>query len=114
VTTRQEALSGVLTKLKLRVESDVGKSNGAHWIEQAAPLPYGVAIACGGGQTWHLETVRRIGKPRHWRAFLALLGVKSLCAGMVGWRRSADRTSLRSISLLTGNFTGKLAISGFK
>jgi len=28
-----------------------------------------------------------------------------------GWRRSADRTGLRAISLQTGNFTGKLPIS---
>jgi hypothetical protein len=28
------------------------------------------------------------------------------------WRRSADRTRLRSNSLLTGNFTGKITISG--
>src|SRR5260370_39453723 len=34
-------------------------------------------------------------------------------AGLVGWRRSADRTRLRANSLLTGNFTGKNAISGF-
>ena len=27
-----------------------------------------------------------------------------------GWRRSADRTCLHANSLLTGNFTGKLAI----
>ena len=33
-------------------------------------------------------------------------------AGMRGWRRSADRTSLQMDSLLTGNFTGKTAISG--
>jgi hypothetical protein len=36
VTTRQEALSGVLTRRKLRVESDLGKRSGARWIEQAA------------------------------------------------------------------------------
>ncbi len=36
VTTSQEALSGVLTRRKLRVESDLGKRRGAHWIEQAA------------------------------------------------------------------------------
>jgi hypothetical protein len=28
-----------------------------------------------------------------------------------GWRRSADRTRLQANSLLTGNFTGKFAIS---
>ena len=32
-------------------------------------------------------------------------------AGLVGWRRSADRTRLQGNSLLTGNFTGKSAIS---
>jgi hypothetical protein len=31
---------------------------------------------------------------------------------MRGWRRSADRTGLQANSLLTGNFTGKIAISG--
>ena len=29
-----------------------------------------------------------------------------------GWRRSADRTRLHANSLLTGNFTGKIAVSG--
>ena len=29
-----------------------------------------------------------------------------------GWRRSADRTRLQTNSLLTGNFTGKIAVSG--
>jgi hypothetical protein len=33
-------------------------------------------------------------------------------AGMGGWRRSADRTSLRCNSLPTGNFTGKFVILG--
>jgi hypothetical protein len=32
--------------------------------------------------------------------------------GLVGWRRSADRTCLQPNSLLTGNFTGKFAILG--
>jgi hypothetical protein len=30
------------------------------------------------------------------------------------WRRSADRTGLHADSLLTGNFTGKISISGLK
>jgi len=30
-------------------------------------------------------------------------------AGMRGWRRSADRARLQPNSLLTGNFTGKIA-----
>jgi hypothetical protein len=30
------------------------------------------------------------------------------------WRRSADRTGLQANTLLTGNFTGKIAISGLK
>jgi hypothetical protein len=30
-------------------------------------------------------------------------------AGMVGWRRSADRTRLHANSLLSGNFTGNFA-----
>jgi hypothetical protein len=33
-----------------------------------------------------------------------------LSAGLVGWRRSVDRTCLHTISLLTGNFTGNFAI----
>jgi hypothetical protein len=32
-------------------------------------------------------------------------------AGMPGWRCSADRTGLPANSLLTGNLTGKIAIS---
>lgn len=31
-------------------------------------------------------------------------------AGMVGWRRSDDRTGLQPNSLQTGNFTGKIAV----
>jgi hypothetical protein len=38
---------------------------------------------------------------------------KSPNTGLVGWRRSADRTLLHTNSLLTANFTGNLAISGF-
>ncbi|MGA2058566.1 MAG: hypothetical protein ABSG88_25095 [Bradyrhizobium sp.] len=33
-------------------------------------------------------------------------------AGMPGWRRSAYRTYLQLNSLQTGNFTGKITISG--
>jgi hypothetical protein len=35
-----------------------------------------------------------------------------LTAGLVGWRRSADRARLRVKSLLTGNFTGNFAVLG--
>jgi len=35
-------------------------------------------------------------------------------ARLLGWRRSADRTGLQANSLLTGNFTGKFAISGLR
>jgi hypothetical protein len=35
-------------------------------------------------------------------------------AGMPGWRRSDDRTGLQPNSLQTGNFTGKITISGLK
>src|SRR5258705_8217864 len=41
-------------------------------------------------------------------------GKVSRRAGLAGWRRSADRTSLQANSLLTGNFTGKFAISGLR
>jgi hypothetical protein len=37
----------------------------------------------------------------------------SLKRGLPDWRRSADRTRLRPNSLLTGNFTGKIAFFGF-
>ena len=33
---------------------------------------------------------------------------------MPGWRRSDDRTGLQPNSLQTGNFTGKITISGLK
>jgi hypothetical protein len=56
------------------------------------------------------ETVSRFAQARHWRAFLSLLRAKSPVVGLVGWRRSADRTRLWADSLLTGNFTGNLAI----
>jgi hypothetical protein len=48
-----------------------------------------------------------------WDSFLSiLLGVECLGAGLVGWRRSADRTSLQANSLVSGNFTGNFAILG--
>jgi hypothetical protein len=58
------------------------------------------------------ETDSPFAKARHWRAFLSLLRAKSPVAGLPGWRRSADRTRLHPNSLLTGNFTGKIAGSG--
>ena len=66
----------------------------------------------GSRQIWSLETDRKFAKARHWRAFLVLLRAKSLGAGLVGWRRSADRACLHANSLVTGNFTGKIAILG--
>jgi hypothetical protein len=66
------------------------------------------------GQIRSLETDNQFAKARYWRAFLRLLGVVSLSVGLVGWRRSADRTRLQANSLLTGNFTGNFAISGLK
>jgi hypothetical protein len=39
-----------------------------------------------------------------------LIGRSGRMPGLPGWRRSADRTYLRPISLLTGNFTGNFAI----
>ena len=64
----------------------------------------------GIGQIWSLEADRKFAKARHWRAFLVLLRVKSLGAGLVGWLRSGIRTNLHAISLLTGNLTGKIAV----
>lgn len=43
-----------------------------------------------------------------------LIGRSRRMSGLVGWRRSADRARLRAISLLSGNFTGKITISGLK
>jgi hypothetical protein len=63
----------------------------------------------GRGHIWSLETDRQFAKACHWRAFLALPRAKSQSAGLVGWRRSADRASLRAISLLSGNLTGNFA-----
>jgi hypothetical protein len=64
------------------------------------------------GQIWSLETDRQFARARHWRAFLGLLRVESLGAGLVGWRRSADRACLRMNCLLTGNFTGNSTFPG--
>jgi hypothetical protein len=47
-----------------------------------------------------LETDRQFAKARHWQAFLRVLGTFSLIAGLVGWRRSADRTRLQANSLV--------------
>jgi hypothetical protein len=59
-----------------------------------------------------LETGGQFAKARHWRAFLRASWPFYLDAVLAGWRRSADRTSLRRNSLLTGNFTGNFAILG--
>src|ERR1700736_6437790 len=64
------------------------------------------------GQFRSPETDRQFAKARHWRAFLRVQRVKSPGAGLVGWRRSADRTSLQANSLVSGNFTGNFAILG--
>jgi hypothetical protein len=64
----------------------------------------------GTAQIRSLETHLQFSKARHWRAFLALPRVMSPGVGLVGWRRSADRTRLRCNPLLTGNFTGNFAI----
>jgi hypothetical protein len=57
---------------------------------------------------WRLFTKSQ--KAHHWQAFLPLQGAKSLSAGLVGGRRSADRTRLHADSLLTGKFKGNFAI----
>jgi len=41
-----------------------------------------------------------------------LIGRCRRMSGLVGWRRSADRTCLYENSLVSGNFTGNFAISG--
>ena len=65
----------------------------------------------GRGHNWSLETDSQFSKAGHWRAFLALVRAKSQGAGLPGWRRSADRTSLHENSLLSGNLPGNFAIS---
>jgi len=62
-------------------------------------------------ENWSLETAGQFAKARHWRAFLPVSGTFSLGAALPGWRRSAHRAGLHANSLLTGNFTGKFAIS---
>jgi hypothetical protein len=62
------------------------------------------------GQTRSPETHWKFAKARHWRAIMRGPGTYSPAATLPGWRRSADRTRLRANSLLTGNFTGKIAI----
>jgi hypothetical protein len=57
------------------------------------------------------KTGAEFAEARHWRAITRGSGQFSLSSGLPGWRRSADRTCLHEISLLTGNFTGKFAIS---
>jgi hypothetical protein len=59
-----------------------------------------------------LETGAEFAKARHWRAFLRISRTFSLSTGLPGWRRSAVRTGLHTISLLTGNFTGNFGIPG--
>jgi hypothetical protein len=59
-----------------------------------------------------LETSAWFAKARYWRAFLRVSGRFSLSAGLAGWGCSADRTRLHTNSLLTGNFTGNVAILG--
>ena len=66
------------------------------------------------GENRSLETSGQVAKARHWRAFVRVSGIFSLRAGLVGWRRSADRARLQANSLLTGNFTGNFAIQGFE
>jgi hypothetical protein len=54
------------------------------------------------GQFRSPETDSQFANARHGRAFLRLPRVNSPDAGLVGWRRSADRTCLQPNSLLTG------------
>ena len=67
-------------------------------------------IRARSGQIRSLETGRQFAKARHWQAFLVFPVVKSLWAGLPGWRPSADRTRLHANSLLSGNLTGNSAI----
>jgi hypothetical protein len=61
-------------------------------------------------QNRSLETGGYFAKARHWRPFLRVSGTVSPSAGLPGWRCSADRARLHSISLLSGNLTGNFAI----
>jgi hypothetical protein len=51
---------------------------------------------------------------RRWWDLLRVVGTISPSAALCGWRRSADRTCLQLNSLLTGNFTGKIAFFAFQ
>src|SRR5450432_2302984 len=57
-------------------------------------------------RTWVSGDYWRREKPAFSGPFSSKEG-NSLKRGMPGWRRSADRTRLRTNSLPTGNFTGK-------
>jgi hypothetical protein len=66
------------------------------------------------GQIRSPETDGQFAKAQYWWALRALRRVKSPSAGLVGWRRSADRTRLHAKSLVSGNFTGNFAILGLR
>jgi hypothetical protein len=42
------------------------------------------------------------------------MSAQSPVAGLVGWRRSGDRTGLQANSLVSGNFTGNFSILGLR
>jgi hypothetical protein len=96
-----------------QAHSPIGRSLPKTGIFQISAGDYRL-FRVGNGQIRSLETGCQFAKARHWRAFLRLLRVKSPGAGLVGWRRSADRTRLRANSLVSGNFTGNFAILGLR
>jgi hypothetical protein len=61
--------------------------------------------------SWLLD---RIDATRRLTHLAIACGALSPASRLPGWRRSVDRTSLQLNSLLTGNFTGKITISGLK
>jgi hypothetical protein len=56
------------------------------------------------------ETDVELQKPANSGLFCSLRGGAPLASEMLGWRRSADRTRLHAISVLSGNLTGNFAI----
>jgi hypothetical protein len=63
-------------------------------------VPHRTKTAAGLGREHRLYFFGLLGsqveftEARHWSGFLQALGPFSLTAGLVGWRRSADRTCL--------------------
>src|SRR3954465_7383661 len=122
-TCRRQIEKSPLAQIEMSLSA---VSVGEHWADDGDyDEPYGDGpderVARSGG--WQDQGSRRIDVDGAWaasgvsagegvwRAWPAGAGVTTARQAKPGWRRSADRTRLRSNSLLTGNFTGNFAIS---